>query len=172
MPSKEYDISTRIVALSPVNSVPLAASFTDVSGSALAAAICRLSSATCPSVDVARKSATSPCSSAAPRSMSSASSCSVSLGGFFFSAAGAALGASADCFVAGAGALLAVSPQPAITAAAAASMVQRIMTSSEGTMSEFPGPAGLHLVKRKTCALEKWRPGQGRVAIGQPPQHG
>ena len=57
-----------------------------------------------------------------------------------FSLTVSALGlASAETFFAGGAlAVLAESPQPAITAAAAASMVQRVMTTSEGTVSEFP----------------------------------
>ena len=113
-----------------------------MSGRTLAAAIWRLSLLVCVSVEVARKSSASPCASAAPRSSSSVSNCSLSVGGFFFSAAGAAFAsASADFFVAGAGALLPESPQPAITAATTATMVHRAMTTSEGTMSGFPpGP--------------------------------
>jgi hypothetical protein len=47
-------------------------------------------------------------------------------------------------FALGAGAELAVSPQPAMTAVAAANVVQRVMATSEGTVSEFPRGAPIY----------------------------
>ena len=65
----------------------------------------------------------------------------MSVCGFSLTVSALGLASAETFFVAGAGELLAESPQPAITAAAAASMVQRVMTTSEGTMSGFPsGP--------------------------------
>ncbi len=128
-------MSTRRVARSPSTSVPSACSFTVPIGSALAAAIARLSLAICAPVVVSKKSWVSPNSSARARIDSSSSSCSVSVGGFF----GVVFGLlSATFFVAGAGALLAESPQAAMSAAAAINMVQRGMATSEGTVSEIP----------------------------------
>jgi hypothetical protein len=59
-PSNRYAMCTFSVPRSPSSSVPSASIFTSLSGSALAAAIARLSLATCAPVDVFRNAASSP----------------------------------------------------------------------------------------------------------------
>ena len=108
-------------------------------GRALAAAIARLSRLACAPIEVFRKSASSPNSIARARVVSSLVSCAVLLGG----GVGVAFGLVSEeaFFDVVEGESPPLSPQAAKATATAASAVQRVMATSEDTMSEFPSGA-------------------------------